>query len=71
MPKQALKPMTEAQAIAALKRVAARWPQSLRLVHSGSNGGTLSICRVDDTKDDLGDLERVDYVCGFQADSMA
>ena len=64
-----LKPMTEAQAIAALQRLGARWPKSLRLVHHGSGGGRLHVMRNDGR--DPGSQEPIASVSGFSADSCA
>lgn len=61
----------ERLAIAALKRVAARWPKTLRLIHSGCGGNQLYVRRTDDTQDDLDNLETLDIIHGFNADSSA
>jgi hypothetical protein len=60
----------EAAAVAALERLAKRWPKTLCLVHSGSGGGALLVMRVDDGQD-LCDGEVLAKVRGFNADSIA
>jgi hypothetical protein len=62
----------EEAAIASLKRVAKRWPKTLRLIHSGCAGTTLYVCRANPAVDgDLNRLEVLTTVNGFNADSMA
>lgn len=61
----------EKNAIAALKRVAAIWPKTLMLVHSGCGGRKLYVRRIDPNIDDLDELETVDTIEGFNADSSA
>jgi hypothetical protein len=65
------KPMTEDQAIAALRRVAARWPKSLMLVYYCDGGGSLAIKRVSADRDvDLTELEDLGSVVGFNANAL-
>lgn len=60
----------ERLAIAALKRLAARWPKSLRLIHSSSRGSILTIVRRDESKDAI-DLEGIETIRGFNPESTA
>lgn len=61
----------EQAAIRALKRLAKKWPKTLGLVHFGT-GSSLSVVRLEPDYDgDLSDLENVDSVTGFNANSSA
>lgn len=60
----------EKNAIAALKRLAKRWPRTLCLSHSAGAGSALAVKRVDDSKD-LCELEAIEIIFGFNADSEA
>jgi hypothetical protein len=63
--------MTEHQAIAALRRLAARWPQTLTLVHSGAAGSVLFVKREDPSRDSLDDMETLACITGLNANSCA
>jgi len=63
----------EKKAIAALRRLAVRWPSTLMVVHSGSFGSALLIKQIDPNEDhrDIIELETIAIIWGFNADSSA